>query len=129
MTLELFALCDSAREEDGFLHITAITDRAFASRMPLLIEKMCIAWRIRFSTAEIGEYHVTVAIIGEDGKKVGGFEIEEELRISNEAVFRAWNGLLNASDVVLPKFGEYSIRLSLDGEAIGSLPLFVLPAQ
>jgi hypothetical protein len=130
MTLELFALCDRAIEENTFLHITAITDRAYASKVPLLVKKMCIVWRMRFSTAECGEHRAIISVIDADGKPVGGFEeIKQDLIIRNEAVFRAWNGILNATDVSFPKFGEYSFQLLLDGEEKASIPLFVLAEE
>src|SRR5882724_10943958 len=95
MQLEIFTLCDAATEHAGKLNIIGTFDALRAFEAPIAHPQCAIAGRLRFEQIEEGEHRVMLTFADEDG------------------------------NIVMPKFGEYTVDLAVDGRQLGSLPLYV----
>jgi hypothetical protein len=95
MQLEIFTLCDAATEHAGKLNIIGTFDALRALEAPIAHPQCAIAGRLRFEQIEEGNHRVSLTFGDEDG------------------------------NIVMPKFGEYTIDLAVDGRQLGSLPLYV----
>ena len=95
MQLEIFTLCDAATEYAGKLNIIGTFDALRGFEAPISHPQCAIAGRLRFEQIEEGEHRVMLTFADEDG------------------------------NIVMPKFGEYTVDLAVDGRQLGSLPLYV----
>lgn len=126
MNIEVFTLCDAATGDSGKLNILGAFDTIFAAKMPAIHPQCAIALRIRFESIERGEHKVIVNFVDTDGKHIipplnGAIQVNfrEDQRYSSS------NLILNIQQLKLPRYGEYSIDVAIDGKQEASLPLLV----
>jgi hypothetical protein len=129
MKLELFTLCDFARgEPTGKLYVIGVFDHVFAPQAPVQMPPSAIASRLRFDQLEHGAHKVNVSFMDSDGAKVIpdiGLQMNIQLPPGESTVTA--NVVVMLPQVSLPRFGEYSIDLTIDARHEGSLPLYVRP--
>lgn len=129
MRTELFCLCDAATEAGGKLNILGAFDRVWAREAPVTLSHCAVAARIRFSRLEEGAHRLHISFADEDGNLVlPPMESTIELRFANQDLSVPINIIVLMPQLKLPRFGDYTIDLALDGNHAGSLPLLVRAA-
>jgi hypothetical protein len=130
MNVQIFTLCDAATlEAAGKLNILGSFDRLSGAAEPIVHMHCALALKLRFERVEEGQKKLRLAFIDSDGTAVmppidGIAEVRFQDNDSSSSVSLA----LGIQQLKLPKFGEYSIDLALDGRHEASIPLFVKPS-
>jgi hypothetical protein len=126
MQLEIFTLCDAATEHAGKLNIIGTFDSLRAFEAPIAHPQCAIAGRLRFEQIEEGEHRVLLTFADEDGKIVmPKFDTNLTMQFSPGQRTVTSHFVILIQQIRLPKFGEYTIDLAIDGRQLGSLPLYV----
>ena len=127
MKVEIFTLCDAATvDAAGKLNILGSFDRLNAAQAPVTHPQCALAIKLRFERVEEGPKSIRVAFVDADGTSV-----MPTLNTTTQVQFGPSDSTATASLVLviqqlrLPKFGEYSIDLAVDGHHEGSIPLIV----
>ena len=126
MQLEIFTLCDAATEHAGKLNIIGTFDALRALEAPIAHPQCAIAGRLRFEEIEEGEHRVSLTFADEDGNVVMP-KFDSTLAVKFHPGQRTVTShfVMVIQQIRLPKFGEYTIDLAVDGRQLGSLPLYV----
>jgi len=107
------------------LNVLGAFDGIFAKQLPVIHQSCAVAIRIRFESIEEGEHSVKIDVIDEDGKQIIP-RVEGKVAVKFGAgASTAVNLILNFNRLKFEKFGEYSVKLAIDGQAVRSLPLRV----
>ena len=128
MKVEIFTLCDAATTDAaGKLNILGSFDRLNAKQAPVIHPQCALAIKLRFERLEEGMKSIRVGFVDVDGR-----EVMPTLNATTQVQFGANDSSATASLVLviqqlrLPKFGEYSIDLAVDGDQKASIPLVVV---
>jgi len=129
MKVEIFTLCGAATTDAaGKLNILGSFDRLNATQTPVMHPQCALAIKLRFERVEEGTKSIRIQFVDADGKSV-----MPTLNTTSQVQFRPSDSTATASLVLviqqlkLPKFGEYSIDLAVDGHHEGYIPLVVAP--
>lgn len=126
MQLEIFTLCDAATEHAGKLNIIGTFDSLRALAAPIAHPQCAIAGRLRFEHVEEGNHRVSLSFADEDGNVVmPKFDSNLAVRFSPGLRTVTSHFVMVIQQIRLPKFGEYTIDLAVDGRQLGSIPLYV----
>ncbi len=126
MKIEVFALCDAARDNRGKLNLLGTFDQIYAAKMPVVHPACAIALRLRFDKMEEGRHAVRLELVNPDGIPVfKPMEGEVAPRMGADVGSVAVNLILNFQHVKFDEFADYQINLAMDGVAMASLPLRV----
>ncbi len=128
MNIEAFLLCDCATDTFGKLNLLGAFDTIYAKIIPATHQACAIAARIRFSKIELGQHHIKINIIDQDGNQIippleGSIPVNFADNISSQA----FNLILNIQRLKLENYGEYRVDLAIDNRHEASLPFFVSP--
>lgn len=130
MNLELLTLCEFAANYGGKICIIGINDIFKSDRVPVQIAKCYIVWRIRYSPSEAGEHVRKISIIDADGKEMAPPLIDKvNVVLEDGSSGCVDTGLMNISGMPIKSFGEHSVYLNVDGQPLGSQPLYLVRAQ
>lgn len=126
MRLEIFSLCDAATEHAGKLNLVGTFDSLAARETPVAHPTCAIAARIRFERIEEGAHRLSLTFADEDGHMVMP-RIDSTLTVQFRPGQRTSTShfVMVIQQIRLPRFGEYTIDLAVDGHHLGSLPLYV----
>jgi hypothetical protein len=126
MQLEIFTLCDAATEHAGKLNIIGTFDALRGLEAPIAHPQCAIAGRLRFEQIEEGNHRVSLTFADEDGNIVMP-KFDSTLAVHFAPGMRTVTShfVMVIQQIRLPKFGEYTIDLAVDGRQLGSLPLYV----
>lgn len=126
MQLEIFTLCDAATEHAGKLNIIGTFDSLRALEAPVAHPSCAIVGRLRFDRIEEGAHRVGLTFADEDGQMVMP-KVDSSLTVAFAPGLRTVTShfVMVLQQIRLPKFGEYTIDLAVDGHHLGSLPLYV----
>jgi hypothetical protein len=125
MNIEIFALCDAANESAGKISLLGVFDQANAPSEPFKLPPFCIVGRFRFSSAESGQKKIIVNIIDQDGKTVlPDVALNVSAQAPDDTMSSTCQILVNIPQLQLPHFGEYAIRLVVDGRQERTTPLY-----
>jgi hypothetical protein len=126
MKIEIFALCDAATEQQGKLNLLGSFDHLFAKQEPVAHPGCTLAIKLRFTKIEEGSHQIRITFGDEDGKLVlPPIEAGVNVRVAPSESTVVAHLILNMQQLKLPRFGEYSIDLAIDGRAESTLPLYV----
>src|ERR1041384_1583588 len=126
MQLEVFRRGDAATEHAGKLNIIGTFDSLRAFEAPISHPQCAIAGRLRFEEIEEGEHRVVLTFADEDGNIVmPKFDSKMAVKFLPGQRTVTSHFVILIQQVRLPKFGEYTIDLAIDGRQLGSLPLYV----
>ena len=127
MKVEIFTLCDAATSDSGGkLNILGSFDRLNVGCIPVTHPLCALAIKMRFERLEEGQKRIGISFVDSDGNAV-----MPTLDAATQVVFPQDDSSVTASLVLqiqqlkLPRFGEYSIDLAIDGRHEASIPLFV----
>jgi hypothetical protein len=130
MQLEIFTLCDAATEHAGKLNIIGTFDALRAAEAPITHPQCAIAGRLRFEQVEEGNHRISLTFADEDGSVVmPRFDSNLGVRFSPGQRTITSHFVMVIQQVRLPRFGEYTIDLAVDGRQLGSLPLYVTKVE
>jgi hypothetical protein len=126
MHLELLVLCDAATDSAGKLNILGAYDTIMAPSLPVRIQTLNFALRIRFPNAESGKHQVQLNLIDIDGKLIiPPFTAEVGVQIPKTQDTAAVNLILNGAGITFPAAGTYRIDLLINNQTKGSIPLSI----
>ena len=131
MNVEVFTLCDAATVDTaGKLNILGSFDRLNALAEPITHPHCALAVKLRFERIEEGHKKIRVTFVNDDGVAVmPPIDGTADVRIQGPESSAGVSFALGIQQLKLPKFGEYSIDLAVDGRHEGSVPVFVIPTQ
>jgi len=128
MRLEIFTLCEAATDSYGKLNILGSFDTLYGKEEPLTHPACAVAVKLRFSRVEEGEHRIKLTFADADGKLVmPPLDSTVKVRMRPGDTTATANLVLNIQRLKLPRFGEYTIDLAVDGRQEGTLPLYVKP--
>lgn len=127
MKVEIFTLCDAATADSGGkLNILGSFDRINVAETPVTHPLCALAIKLRFERLEEGQKRIGISFVDSDGTAV-----MPTLDAGTQVGFPPGEHTVTACLVLqiqqlkLPRFGEYSIDLAVDGRHEASIPLFV----
>jgi hypothetical protein len=129
MRVEIFTLCDAATVDTANkLNILGSFDRLNAKQEPVTHDQCSLVIKLRFERQEQGEKHVRITFLDSKGAPVMP-TIEVTIHIKFDSDLSSANVPLIVAirELRLPTYGDYSINLALDGEAVTSIPFFARP--
>jgi hypothetical protein len=126
MDVEILALCEAATASANRINILGVFNEVLATKEPILTPPYGLAARIRFDKGEEGSKKIQLAIVDSaKGEPVFSVDLTAEIR-SNPDELSANLQIAGATPPLsLPHFGEYAIRLVIDGRLAKSIPLNV----
>jgi hypothetical protein len=120
MQVEIFTLCDAATEHAGKLNIIGTFDALRGFEAPISHPQCAIAGRLRFEQIEEGEHRVMLTFADEDGNIVmPKFDSTLAVKFSPGQRTVTSHFVILIQQIQLPKFGEYTIVLAVDGRQLG----------
>lgn len=126
MQIDLAVLADAATIDGaGKLNILGIFDRIGAAEFPARHERMCLVFRINASIDEVGEHEVGIAIVSPSGDEVSRMDGMLRIGPQNGGGSIRIPQVVHLDGFVFPEPGSYSIDISLNGEIVESLDLFL----
>jgi len=127
MNVEIFTLCDAATlDTAGKLNILGSFDRLNAAAEPIVHMHCALALKLRFERIEESDKKFRLAFVDSDGAAVmPPLEGTAQVRFQDNDSSSTVSMALGIQQLKLPKFGEYSIDLAIDGRHEASIPLFV----
>jgi hypothetical protein len=126
MLLEIFSLCDAATTDGGKLNLLGAFDLIRVRELPAVLAHCAVAIRLRFFSAERGEYPIEVRFINADGVSIlppAGGNIKIEFSEGQQSA--AFNLVLNVPGLRVETAGDYALELRVSGKAVMSLPVEV----
>jgi len=128
MTVEIFTLCDAATTDAaGKLNLLGSFDRLNATQAPVMHAQCALAIKLRFKRVEEGAKAIRIDFVDEDGKSVmPTLNANAQVKFGPNDLTATASLVLLIHQLKLPKFGEYSIDLAVDGHDAGSIPLTVV---
>jgi hypothetical protein len=130
MNVDVFTLCDFAQNTPGNkMNIVGTFNRIFARQIPAVHPLCALAVLMRFEQIEQGTKNIRVSIIDSDGRPVVPIlEAQLNVQISPKESDTSVPLAVVIQQISLPRFGEYSVDLAVDGRQEASIPLYVLQA-
>jgi hypothetical protein len=130
MNVDVFTLCDFAQNTPGNkMNIVRTFNRIFARQIPAVHPLCALAVLMRFEQIEQGTKNIRVSIIDSDGRPVVPIlEAQLNVQISPKESDASVPLAVVIQQISLPRFGEYSVDLAVDGRQEASIPLYVLQA-
>ena len=127
MRVEIFTLCDAATvDAAGKLNVLGSFDRLQGREEPITHPQCALAMKLRFERVEEGHKRIRITFIDADGVSVmPPAEATADVRFPGNESSSNLCVALNINQLRLPRFGEYSIDLAVDGRHEASIPLFV----
>lgn len=126
MKTEIFTICDAATEQQGKMNLLGSFDHLWSHQEPITHPACALALKLRFTKIEEGNHKIKITLGDEDGNLVmPPTEADVVVAVAAGESTALANIIINVQQLRLPKFGEYSIDLAIDGRAEGSLPLYV----
>ena len=136
MQVVLAALCDAANIGEGDkLNILGTFHAIMSPAEPVTHLKMSVVLSFRPTNAETGRHYKMKAVAVNDKNEVvwdpgGALEFDINRRANSQATeigadTGIINMVMNLVGVKFPTFGNYSIRVSLNGEPLCNLPIQV----
>jgi hypothetical protein len=130
MNVDVFTLCDFAQNTPGNkMNIVGTFNRIFARQIPAVHPLCALAVLMRFQQIEQGTKNIRVSIIDSDGRPVVPIlEAQLNVQISPNELDASVPLAVVIQQISLPRYGEYSVDLAVDGRQEASIPLYVLQA-
>lgn len=130
MRVSVFTLCDYAKAEGQKMNIIGTFNTIFASEAPIVYPLCALAIILRFEKIEEGAKTLRISFIDTDGKPVmPTLSPQLNVQFSGAQSEATVQFALVMQQINLPRFGEYSIDLAVDGRQEASTPLYVMQAQ
>jgi hypothetical protein len=126
MEIEIAVICDAATVLGEKMNILGAFQTVRATTEPIVMPPFSIAVRIRFMKLEEGDKALRIGFVDADGHPVlPTINAQMPVRVPATESFAIGQIVLGTQQLRLPRFGEYSIDLAIDGRVEKSIPLFV----
>jgi len=126
MDIEIFTLCDFAQDLNGKLTIVGTFDTLYATQLPANHPNCHLAARIRFLGRENGKVPFGIRITSPDGEELmKPLQAEFHLSVNPGADSVTQNICLGIGGLPIKVYGKHVITLSVRGQDLRTLPLFV----
>jgi hypothetical protein len=130
MRVSVFTLCDYARAEGPKMNIIGTFNTIYSNQAPVVYPLCALAVIMRFERIEEGQKTVRISFIDSDGRPVmPTLDAQISVRFSSDESEATVHLALLIQQTSLPRFGEYSIDLAVDGRQEASTPLYVKQVQ
>jgi len=131
MKVDIFTLCDFARNEPGNkMTIVGTFNQVFAPAAPVTYPLCALAVQMRFERIEEGTKQIRVTLIDSDGQPVmPQLNAQMPVRFNQSDSDAIVPLVLIMQQIKLPRFGEYSFDLAVDGRQEAAIPLYVRQYQ
>jgi hypothetical protein len=130
MRVGVFTLCDYAKGEGLKMNIMGAFNTIFARETPVVYPLCALAAILRFERIEEGPKALRISFIDSDGNAVmPTLTPQINVQFSGAQSEATVQFALVMQQISLPRFGEYSIDLAVDGRQEASTPLYVVQAQ
>lgn len=130
MDIEIFTLCDFAQDNQGKLTIVGTFDTVFARQLPTAIPTCHIALRLRLRPGEAGRIPFGIQIQTPDGQNViPPLQAEMQSQVPPGAESVCGNVAIGIGGLTFQSYGRYSIILTVRGQELRTLPIFVTPPR
>ena len=128
MNVDVFTLCDFAQNTPGNrMNIVGTFNRIFARQIPAVHPLCAIAVLMPFQQIEQGTKNIRISIIDSDGRPVAPtLDAQLNVQISPNESAASVPLAVVIREISLPRFGEYSVDVAVDGRQEASIPLYVL---
>jgi hypothetical protein len=116
------------RQQNGSESSTswALSIPFFADKFLSCNPACAVAASLKFEAIETGIHRVKLRFGDADGREVlPTAEMQMNVVMPPDFPYLTINPIFNFQQLTLPRFGEYSVDLAIDGIHEGSLPLFV----
>jgi len=125
MKLEIFAICDAATDYHGKTCILGTFDTVFAKQAPAAHRHLTIIAKLRFQASDAAGHKASISFIDADGKPVMPPVVQDfPVHFGESQRSKVGNLILSINGLKLPRFGEYRVDLTVDGNPLGELPLY-----
>ena len=126
MKVEIFNLCDyAAADASAKLNLIGIFDTIYARETPVVNGFCTLAARVRFDRIEEGLKKFKISFVDSDGRLIlPSLETQILVQIPPESQNATAQIVTQLSQLILPRFGEYSIDLAIDGRQEASTPIY-----
>ncbi|HEY5035635.1 MAG TPA: hypothetical protein VII74_00720 [Chthoniobacterales bacterium] len=126
MTVTVFTLCDFAKAENGKMTIVGTFDGLFAHQAPAVHPMCALAMIMQFERIEEGNKNIRLSFIDTDGKPImPTINAQMPVRLNPGESIATVQFVVVIQQISLPRFGEYSIDLAVDGRQEASTPLYL----
>jgi hypothetical protein len=131
MNVEILTLCDFASaDQGGKLTIVGSFDHIWSVQAPIVYPLCALAAKLRFRVVEQEMKKIRISFIDSDGKSVMPIvDMPIPVRVQPGESTASVPFVMIIQQLKLPRFGEYSIDLAIDGMQQTSIPLFAQPVQ
>lgn len=130
MRVSVFTMCDFARAEGPKMNIIGTFNTIWAHKAPVVYPLCALAAILRFERIEEGSKTLRISFIDTDGKPVmPTISPQLNVQFSGSQSEATVQFAVVMQQINLPRFGEYSIDLAVDGRQEASTPLYVVQAQ
>lgn len=127
MDVEIFTLCDFAKCYGGALSLSNPFDTILAPRVPHVHPFCVLAMRLRFTKSEEGTHSFAVHIIDQDGSNIAPrLSGELQVKVFPGRTTGAHDAAFTILSLSFPRYGEYSVRLTINKVEYRALPVFVI---
>ena len=129
MELATILLADYANiEQHGKLNVMGIFGNIYCEKFPARHLSMTLIVRLR---AELGEFgddrQVNVKLLDEDGKEIiPTISVFVKIPEPSKGIRPEINLILQLNEIIFPKEGRYEIRVFIDKDSKGYLPIDVI---
>ncbi len=127
MNIQAAVLCDAATDDNGKLNLLGAFDTIYTPQLPAIHPQCSIALRVTFFAGDEGKHSLRLNFVDADGHSImPDFQpIPVEVTLPEDMHFGTRNFIANIQQLKFENPGLYSIDVTLDGQALASIPLLV----
>jgi hypothetical protein len=126
MNVQAALLCDAATDDRGKLNLLGAFDTICSQQMPAIHPQCAVALRMTFATADEGTHQLKLSFVDADGRGImPPIPVTVRIELPEDTHFSTHNFIFNLQQVSFESPGLYSVDVTLDDEAVASVPLQV----
>ncbi len=129
MRIKIAAIADYASISEGKkLNILGIFTQIKAAEAPCTHLQMAVVVQFEFEPLEAGQHTLGLVIQDEDGLQILSIDGEGEVPRHPDAEPAVVNQIINLQAITFPRFGQYEVKIIVDGEPVQTVPIRVVRA-
>ena len=130
MKVEIFGFCDFASADaGGKLIMIGVFDLVQSRELPATINLSSVVARFRFVRGDEGMRNISITLRDSEGNVIiPPIEAQIPVKIGSHVPTATAQVITTITLLRLPRYGEYTAELSVDGTPQSSCPIYVVPA-
>lgn len=128
MKIDLCTICEGAYNNQGRLTIVNTLDKLLVRSLPCRIS-FGLALKLVFTSDEMGDKKLSVAVLSPDGSKVLDPEFVTPVNVASRESESQFTLAVNFQNVLIAKPGMHKVRFELDGVLIDERPLGIVESH